>query len=86
MKKLKRAVGKDEKGDAKRLRRNKPRYKLDHIVRERYPTFIDALRDIEDTLSMSFLFATFPMTKKTTLHYIKLCQRLSGYLLLLFAN
>ena len=35
VKKLKKAVAKGEPGDAKRIRRNKPKYKLDHIVRER---------------------------------------------------
>ena len=35
VKKLKKAVAKKEHGDARRIRRNKPKYKLDHIVRER---------------------------------------------------
>lgn len=77
VKKLKRAVGKGDKGKAGRLRDNKPNYKLDHIVKERYPTFIDAVRDLDDCMSMCCLFATFPRTKKTRYDNIQLCQRLT---------
>lgn len=77
VRKLKKALAKNEGDKAKRLRRNKPKYKLDHIVRERYPSFIDALRDLEDCLSMCFLFAGFPKTRKTHSEVIRLCRRLS---------
>ncbi|XP_064620851.1 pescadillo homolog [Lineus longissimus] len=77
VRKLKKALAKNEGDRAKRLRRNKPKYKLDHIVRERYPSFIDALRDLEDCLSMCFLFAGFPKTRKTHSEVIQLCRRLS---------
>lgn len=43
----------------------------------RYPTFIDALRDLDDALSMCFLFSTFPRTGKCHVHTIQLCRRLS---------
>ncbi|KAF7339729.1 Pescadillo-like protein [Mycena sanguinolenta] len=59
-KKLSRALGRGEWSDAKNLEDNKPVYRLDHIIKERYPTFIDAVRDIDDALCMVFLFASLP--------------------------
>merc|ERR1712242_318395 len=60
-----------------RLRQNKPKYSLDHIVRERYPTFIDAIRDLEDCLCLCFLYSTFPKTQKTPVEMTSLCKRLT---------
>uniref|UniRef100_A0A8B9JTJ0 Pescadillo n=1 Tax=Astyanax mexicanus TaxID=7994 RepID=A0A8B9JTJ0_ASTMX len=77
VRKLRKAYGKAEWGGVERLRDNKPAYKLDHIVKERYPTFIDALRDVDDALSMCFLFSTFARTGKCHVQTIQLCRRLS---------
>uniref|UniRef100_A0A8C2TVV8 Pescadillo homolog n=1 Tax=Coturnix japonica TaxID=93934 RepID=A0A8C2TVV8_COTJA len=77
VRKLRKAYGKSEWGTAERLRDNKPTYKLDHIVKERYPTFVDALRDLDDALSMCFLFSTFPRTGKCHVQTIQLCRRLA---------
>ncbi|XP_023689116.1 pescadillo [Paramormyrops kingsleyae] len=77
VRKLRKAYGKSEWGGVQRLRENKPVYKLDHIVKERYPTFIDALRDLDDALSMCFLFSTFARTGKCHVQTIQLCRRLS---------
>eukprot|EP00118_Oscarella_pearsei_P022211 m.253654 g.253654 ORF g.253654 m.253654 type:complete len:518 (+) comp40373_c0_seq5:530-2083(+) len=64
MKKFKRAVNRDDDDTARRLEivRRRPFYTLDHIVKERYPSFMDALRDLDDALSMIFLFAALPST------------------------
>lgn len=61
-KKLSKALGKREYREAQRSERNRPRYTLDHIIRERYPSFLDAVRDMDDPLNMLFLFANMPAT------------------------
>ncbi|KAM9330794.1 pescadillo homolog [Gastrophryne carolinensis] len=77
VRRLRKAYGKQEWDSVDRIRENKPTYKLDHIVKERYPTFIDAVRDLDDALSMCFLFATFRRTGKCHVQTIQLCRRLS---------
>ncbi|KAJ0067524.1 hypothetical protein NL108_008000 [Boleophthalmus pectinirostris] len=77
VRKLKKAYAKIEWSDVERLKENKPTYKLDHIIRERFPTFIDALRDIDDALCMCFLFSTFARTGKCHVQTIQLCRRLT---------
>ncbi|EJT52329.1 hypothetical protein A1Q1_04540 [Trichosporon asahii var. asahii CBS 2479] len=59
-KKLARAVGRGEWALAKNLEENKPVTRLDHIVRERYPTFTLALQDLQDPLNLVHLFSTLP--------------------------
>lgn len=76
-KKIARALGKGQEKDAARLERSHaPRMTLDHIVKERYPTFFDALRDLDDALSMLFLFANLPSHMNVPPKTIRLCQRL----------
>lgn len=83
-KKISRALGRGDFGDAKRLESNaarpdktgKPHYTLDHVIRERYPTFIDAIRDLDDCLSMLFLFANLPSTSSVPAKMIARCERL----------
>lgn len=83
-KKISRALGRGDVTDAKRLESNaarpektgKPRYTLDHVIRERYPTFIDSLRDLDDCLSMLFLFANLPSTSSVPAKMIARCERL----------
>lgn len=77
-KKIARALGRGEAGDAARLEKNlAPKIKLDHIIKERYPTFIDALRDLDDALSMIFLFANLPSSQHVPAKTIALCQKLA---------
>ena len=83
-KKISKALGRGDAHDASRLERNasrpektgKTKYSLDHVIRERYPTFIDALRDMDDCLSMLFLFANLPSTPTVPAKMIARCERL----------
>ena len=76
-KKIARSLGRGEVSDAARLEKNHaPKLTLDHVIKERYPTFIDALRDLDDALSLLFLFATLPSTDHVPPKTIALCQRL----------
>lgn len=65
-KKLTKALGKGQVSSAKKLEENRSTYKLDHIIKERYPSFPDALRDIDDALNMLFLFANLPATDQVS--------------------
>ena len=83
-KKISKALGRGDAGDAHRLEKNanrpektgKTKYTLDHVIRERYPTFIDALRDLDDCLSMLFLFANLPSTPTVPAKMIARCEKL----------
>ena len=76
-KKIARSLGRGEVGDAARLEKNhNKKLPLDHIIKERYPTFVDALRDLDDALSLVFLFANLPSTSDVPPKTIALCQRL----------
>jgi len=74
---VKKAKAKKENEQVNSLIENKPSYSLNHLVKERYPTFIDAVRDLDDALSMIFLFANMPSTKKIHQWRIEKCQRLT---------
>ncbi|GLJ44207.1 hypothetical protein SUGI_0922970 [Cryptomeria japonica] len=78
-KKIKKALAKKNKKLADSLEKRKPAYTLDHIVRQRYPTFIDALRDLDDALTMIHLFAALPAekTQDIPVERVHSCRRLS---------
>lgn len=77
LKKIRSALGKQDKHQYKKLRKTKPTYKIDHLVRERYPTFVDALRDLDDPLTLCFLFARLNKKRFLTEVMIMYCRRLT---------
>lgn len=77
VRRLKKAINKRNKDAEQRIRNNKPKYKLDHIVRERYPSFQDALGDLDDCLSMCFLFGTMPQGARVHMEYINHARKLT---------
>jgi len=56
VRKCQRLIKRKEYSDFNRLQAQKPTMVLDHLIRERYPTFVDALRDLDDPLTLMSLF------------------------------
>lgn len=84
-KKMNRAIARREWFAAKNLDDHRPQYRLDHIIKERYPTFVDSLRDLDDAISMLFLFANIPSQKsiapEITTHCARLCTEWQLYVM-----
>jgi len=76
MRKLRREAGRYQFAEARRKNALKPKMILDHLVKERYPRFIDALRDMDDTLCMIHLFASLPATGRVTAERTRMCNEL----------
>lgn len=59
-KKLHAAVVKRDKTKVKNIKARKPELDIAHVVKERYPRFDDALKDLDDPLTSLALLAHFP--------------------------
>ena len=77
MKKIKKAVGRNEVGEARRMYAQRPEYTVDHLVKERYPRFGDALADIDDAVCLVHLYATLPSEKHIDPKHTALSKRLA---------
>eukprot|EP01084_Bolivina_argentea_P006715 12712_1 len=70
----------------KRMQLNMPQISIDHLVRERYPSFEDALRDLDDCATFLFLFSTLPsgilpqLTALRRMSCQKLCKEFRNYI------
>eukprot|EP01041_Mallomonas_annulata_P004184 gene4184-8320_t len=76
MKKIRKAAGRRQYGEARRRNEVKPVFKIDHLVKERYPRFVDALRDMDDALCMVHLFASLPSQGRVTPKRTAACKEL----------
>ncbi len=74
LKKINKALGKGQDSVVKSLEEQKPEYTLDHVIKERYPTFIDALRDLDDALSLIALFANLSVSERLDHKTIERCR------------
>ena len=76
MKKIRKSIGRRELDVAKARDLNRPEYSLNHLVKERYPTFKDALNDMDDALCMIHLFASLGSNSKVKSERIQSCRQL----------
>lgn len=76
-KKLKKAQAKGEETKAEALEKYaKPILTYDHLIKERYPTFYSALSDLDDCLTLLFMFSKLPPVDKIQEDEIRECAQL----------
>lgn len=76
LKKVISSIGRKNYDDARRRHEHRPSYTLDHLVKERYPRFTDALADLDDALCLIHLFASMPSGKVISSEETEKCVRL----------
>nr|CCA19689.1 pescadillolike protein putative [Albugo laibachii Nc14] len=76
LKKVISSIGRNNYDDARRRHEHRPTYTLDHLVKERYPRFTDALADLDDALCLIHLFASMPSGKVISSEETEKCVRL----------
>ncbi|CAK9297632.1 unnamed protein product [Gordionus sp. m RMFG-2023] len=75
--KLRKYTAKKDHQKANLVRQSKPKFKFDHIIKERYPNFADAIRDLDDCLTLCTLFSKMPKTKSISSGMVNTCKRLT---------
>lgn len=58
--KFARLMSKGEKKEAYDLWLRRPKIEYQALIKERYPSFVDCLRDLDDALCLIFLYSKFP--------------------------
>ncbi|KAJ8604524.1 hypothetical protein CTAYLR_000949 [Chrysophaeum taylorii] len=76
MRKVRRSVGRGDVEAARRTHARAAPYTLHHVIKERYPTFGDALHDLDDALSMVCLFASLPAEGRISVDIVERCDAL----------
>lgn len=73
--KMTRLVSRNEWCSAEAMEGRKPEHKYDHLIKERYPEFQDAIQDLGDALNMLFLFSAMPQIAEITFEMIEECKK-----------
>ena len=78
MKRHKKYLGRRELTTAENHIDKTPKYSLVSVIKDRYPTFLDALRDLDDALCLIALYAQLPqhMTLEIKKKEIEICAGL----------
>ena len=78
LKKHKKLLGRREVKLAEKHIKKTPKYSLAPVIKDRYPSFVDALRDLDDALCLISLFAQFPqhLTLEIAKKDLETCQTL----------
>lgn len=78
LKKHKKYLGRREVKTAEDHMKKMPKMNLAPVIKDRYPTFVDALRDLDDALCLISLYAQLPqhVTLEVSRHEIQQCSQL----------
>lgn len=76
IKKINKYKLRQDEAAVKKLTECKPDYSLHHLVKERYPSFLDAVRDLDDALSLICLFASCPSNKDIPNEVIRTSEKI----------
>ena len=76
LRRVKKAIGRKDYHTAHQLKLRKPTYQLNQVIKERYPTLQDAVRDLDDALSTIALFSTMAQIAGVQGSIIQACSRL----------
>lgn len=85
-KKIKHAIGRREFAKAAHLKKQIKPLELDHIIKERHPTFDSALNELDDALSTIYLFANATpkgdlLPPERVQNCMRLCREFEAYVI-----